>query len=141
MISKEKRKITAVIYDTEKNLVTHIRVNKEWVAVGKIATQYSVSPFTMGEIFTVGLANRLIQLNKHSEFLETPQTRSNAVRRKVTQLIAEYSNLTEEEVLTLIRALLGENVPDEESLPFFAVLARKIGIPFYEFAEIFSGSP
>lgn len=134
MKDERRKKVSAVVYDTERNVVARLKINGRWVSTRQLALKHAISPSALNQLLCSALMQRLTAVND-SEASEN-SLKTGCLQTKLLRLISKHSKLSEDAIISLTKALTPEDLPDDDQLTVtLSVLARKSGVPFREFAQ------
>ncbi len=134
---RRRKKVSAVVYDTERNVVASLKINGRWVSTRQLAVKHAISPSALNQLFCSALMQRLTAVNDSEASVSSLKTRKTGCSQaKLLRLISKHSKLSEDKVLSVTKALASEDLPDDDQLTVaLSVLARKSGVSFREFAQ------
>jgi hypothetical protein len=134
---KLRKKVSAVVYNTETNKVTILKINGRWVSTRQLALQHSIPTSALNQLLCSALMQRLTAVNDPKASEHSSKKKKTAyLQAELLKLISKYSKLYEGEILSITKALVTEDLPDDDQLTVaLSVLARKAGVPFMEFAQ------
>lgn len=137
MKDKRRKKVSAVVYDTERNVVARLKINGRWVSTRQLALKHAISPSALNQLLCSALTQRLTAVNDSEASESSLKTKkTGCLQTKLLQLISKHSKLSEDEILSITKALATEDLPDDDQLTVaLSVLARKSGVSFREFAQ------
>ncbi len=134
---KGRKKVSAVVYDTERNVVDRLKINGRWVSTRQLALKHAISPSALNQLLRSALMRRLVAVNNSEASESSLKTEKiGCLQTKLLRLISKHSKLSEGEILSITKALADEEFQDEDQLAVaLSVLARKSGVSFRVFAQ------
>jgi len=138
---KKLLEASAFMYDLEKESVTHVKIDGDWVSLSDIAVEQGVSSRILNQLLSLDLLRRLQNSSFGSVFEETDNLRrQRELNSKIIDLISEYAQTKPEEVQSLAKAL-ASNKESTNLTDILSVLTRKTNIPFRELAKRVADNP